>query len=380
MATIDVKDAAGATQTIQEPLAPGRAADAASRPVALSNEDVAMLGALTEAAPASDTASSGHNGRLQRIAQRLTSLIALMPSALGGTTSANSLPVVLSSDGPFATQTGSITETAPASDTASSGLNGRLQRIAQRVTSLIALLPTAIGPTAKAGALSTTTATDDPLISQTGIVTEAAPASDTASSGLNGRLQRIAQRLSTIISGGLFLQQSQRATYMAVASGYAAYATPTDLFSIFGSGTKTIQIVAVGIAIQSTAAALQTIDFIKRSAANSGGTPTALTAIPLDSADAAAAAALNTYASAPSTGSSVGTLDEVMLSSATLTTAPSFISFGGFFGGGISPVNVASLQKPITLRGTGEGLCINYKGAALTAGFLAQVKIVWVEF
>ena len=42
-----------------------------------------LLGAVTETAPASDTASSGLNGRLQRIAQRLTSLIALIPSAIG---------------------------------------------------------------------------------------------------------------------------------------------------------------------------------------------------------------------------------------------------------------------------------------------------------
>lgn len=34
-----------------------------------------------------------------------------------------------------------------------------------------------------------------------GIVTETAPTTDTASSGLNGRLQRIAQRLTTIIAG-----------------------------------------------------------------------------------------------------------------------------------------------------------------------------------
>jgi hypothetical protein len=39
---------------------------------------------------------------------------------------------------------GGLTETAPGTDTASSGLNGRLQRIAQRLTSLIALLPTAL--------------------------------------------------------------------------------------------------------------------------------------------------------------------------------------------------------------------------------------------
>lgn len=43
MATLDVKDAAGATQTIERPLAPGRAADASSRPVALSTEDVALI-------------------------------------------------------------------------------------------------------------------------------------------------------------------------------------------------------------------------------------------------------------------------------------------------------------------------------------------------
>ena len=43
----------------------------------------AQLGATAETAPASDTASSGLNGRLQRVAQRLTSLIALLPAALG---------------------------------------------------------------------------------------------------------------------------------------------------------------------------------------------------------------------------------------------------------------------------------------------------------
>lgn len=56
------------------------------------------IGSLTEAAPATDTASSGLNGRLQRIAQRLTSLIALFPTSLGAKLSADSLSVVLASD------------------------------------------------------------------------------------------------------------------------------------------------------------------------------------------------------------------------------------------------------------------------------------------
>ncbi len=57
-----------------------------------------LFGALTETAPASDTASSGLNGRLQRIAQRITSLIALLPASLGQKTMANSLAVTLASD------------------------------------------------------------------------------------------------------------------------------------------------------------------------------------------------------------------------------------------------------------------------------------------
>lgn len=57
-----------------------------------------LIGAVTEAAPGTDTTSSGLNGRLQRIAQRLTSLISLLPTALGQGTMATSLKVVLPSD------------------------------------------------------------------------------------------------------------------------------------------------------------------------------------------------------------------------------------------------------------------------------------------
>lgn len=117
-------------------LGPKTAANSLS--VTLSTDDDALLGSLTEVAPANDTALSGINGRLQRVAQRITSLIALLPSALGTTTAANSLPVTLATDGTFATLSGAVTEAAPATDIASSGLNGRLQRVAQRITDLIA--------------------------------------------------------------------------------------------------------------------------------------------------------------------------------------------------------------------------------------------------
>ncbi|MGX9144971.1 hypothetical protein [Mesorhizobium sp. 128a] len=65
---------------------------------ALQTSANTLIGDVTEAAPASDTASSGLNGRLQRIAQRLTSLIALIPAALGQGTMAQSMRVVVASD------------------------------------------------------------------------------------------------------------------------------------------------------------------------------------------------------------------------------------------------------------------------------------------
>lgn len=155
-----------------------------------------LLGAVNESAPGTDTASSGLNGRLQRVAQRLTSLIALVPASLGSKAAASSFAVTDSTED--IARMGIITETAPANDTASSGLNGRLQRIAQRLTSLIALLPTALGSAAASASLAVTQSTED--VARVGIVTETAPASDTASSGLNGRLQRIAQRITSLIA------------------------------------------------------------------------------------------------------------------------------------------------------------------------------------
>lgn len=73
----------------------GRKAAAAALGTVWSDEDLAAVGATNETAPASDTATAGLNGRLQRIAQRLTTLL---PASLGQKTSANSLAVTIASD------------------------------------------------------------------------------------------------------------------------------------------------------------------------------------------------------------------------------------------------------------------------------------------
>lgn len=123
-----------------------------------SGATAAQIGAVTETAPVSDTASSGLNGRLQRIAQRITSFIALVPASLGSKTASTSFAVTQSTED--VARLGIITETAPIGDTDSSGINGRLQRIAQRLASLIALLPASLGIKAASASLSIAPASD----------------------------------------------------------------------------------------------------------------------------------------------------------------------------------------------------------------------------
>jgi hypothetical protein len=104
-----------------------------------------------------------------------------LPNA-GQATKANSLGVVLASDDDIQAKLGIVTETAPASDTASSGLNGRLQRIAQRLTSLIAQLPASLGVKTAANSLSITHASDDSLVTAIGATSDAAAANGAAGS------------------------------------------------------------------------------------------------------------------------------------------------------------------------------------------------------
>lgn len=162
MTQIPVKNANGDTVNVELPLAPGRAAAAASRPVALSNEDFAVIGGLTETAPATDTASSGLNGRMQRVAQRLTSLIALLPTTIGGKTGVASLGVTLASDDPAVVTLGATTGAAVITDA-----NGTVQ---QYLRGLVKRWVDALGTGTAAAALRVTVATDVGLPAGTGLL------------------------------------------------------------------------------------------------------------------------------------------------------------------------------------------------------------------
>ncbi len=176
-------------------------------------------GSLTETAPASDTASSGLNGRLQRIAQRLTSLIALLPAALTG--SGNLKTSIQEDGGGFL---GSLTETAPTTDTASSGHNGRLQRIAQRLTTLLAVFPTTIDTNSgnkSASTLRFVLATDQPALTNRLLVT---PDSVALPANQSVNISQI-NAVTPLMGNGPTGTGSQRVT---VASDNTPFAVKTD--------------------------------------------------------------------------------------------------------------------------------------------------------
>jgi hypothetical protein len=223
MATISVKNALNGIETVGKFL-PGRVAAADSAPAVLSTEDKAVLDAQAASLVsvdgklpalsggrvpvALDSASLGLTDTQLRASAvpvslpgtaataalqtagntSLSSIDGKLPATLGTKADAASMAVTLSTENQALT--GALTETAPASDTASSGLNGRLQRIAQRLTALIALLPATIGVKASAASLSVAIATDD---AQIGVKTTASTIS-AGGSGLIGWLSEIAAR------------------------------------------------------------------------------------------------------------------------------------------------------------------------------------------
>lgn len=159
--------------------------------VPIAGSDGSDISGTTADAAYSGTGAGSWTAIFKWIGASLVLLLARFPTAIGQAAKAASLSVSIASDDDIQGKLGIVTETAPASDTASSGLNGRLQRVAQRLTSLIALLPAALGQTTKTGSLSVVHASDDPVVAATGTTADAA-----WSSG-NGSLVALLKAIAT---------------------------------------------------------------------------------------------------------------------------------------------------------------------------------------
>jgi acyl dehydratase len=166
------------------------------------------------------------------------------------------------------------------------------------------------------------------------------------------------------------LSTPSQATYSAVALGIVPAASATDVFTITGSASKTISITAISIDGLATTSGAMKMQLMKRSSANTGGTSTAVTAVPFDSNDAAASATVLAYTSNPIVGTPVGTLETFI--QAFPSTAQTYSDDGNDF-------TYGTIGKPIVLRGVAQTLAINLNGASAPAGGTLDIKMTWTE-
>lgn len=165
------------------------------------------------------------------------------------------------------------------------------------------------------------------------------------------------------------ITDNKETAYCASTPVFTTAASATDIFNFKGSGTKTIYIrkIVWKQANIGTSGSFN-VYLLKRSTANSGGTSSALTAVPLDSNFASATASGVYYTANPTTGTSLGGIAHVFLYSQAEAPDYAYTLFDSTKGG-----------APIVLRGTSQSVSVNYNGVTDPLGTSAVVDIEWSE-
>jgi len=160
--------------------------------------------------------------------------------------------------------------------------------------------------------------------------------------------------------GEVQLAPSYKATYAASSGFVTPAASPTDVFKIWGSASKTVRILKILVASNGASnEGVAPFFIIKRSTAGSGGTSSAVTIVPLDSAFAAATCSVKTYTANPTVGTAVGNVMSGDIAYARYV--------GGVAIAGLAYQVIFDADKygsAIVLRGTGENLAVNFNGVS----------------
>lgn len=186
-----------------------------------------------------------------------------------------------------------------------------------------------------------------------------------------------AARVTLYDSTGREISAQGKRAY-AAAGSFTPAATPADLLTIFGSASTTVRLVSLKFGAQNTAAGSQQYFISKRSAVTTGGTPVAATIIPLDSNDAAATATINHYTADPTPGTALGNINIMRVASPVLLAA----TFAGIVQNVLFemlPTDGSGLVRPVTLRGVGQGVAVNFNDAALVSGQVHLYAVVFTE-
>lgn len=164
------------------------------------------------------------------------------------------------------------------------------------------------------------------------------------------------------------IQDSTKATYAVAGVNNTPAATATDVVTISGSATKSVRIKKVTLSGFAGTAGTMRASLFKRTAANTGGTSTTVTAAQFDSTDAAPTAVCKLYTANPS---AVGT--GVMIAAGAL-------NFGlTGYAGNLTFDFADRNDKPIILNSATEFLAINLNGNAVPASGTFDYMIEFEE-
>ena len=162
---------------------------------------------------------------------------------------------------------------------------------------------------------------------------------------------------------------AQLQTYQASFTALTPAASATDFFQITGSTGHQIQIWRIHCDGTSTAAATALITVIKRSTADTSGTSTSPTAVPLNGNNSAANATLKAYTANPTLGTAIGTIAEGYLT--TGTTASSAFNNGG--------INFDFTNQHVILNTTAGTLTLSAGGVSFSSGASLNCWVQWSE-
>lgn len=159
-----------------------------------------------------------------------------------------------------------------------------------------------------------------------------------------------------------------KASYRSTFAASAIDATGV-ICQVTGSATKIVKITLVRVTGKLTTGASGEIVLTGNSTAASGGTPIALTLVPLDRTNAAATAGLTAYTAVPTAGTSIGNVagKEVFWPASTASGTEAFFDFGN------------RNTQALTLRGTSQFLTVRTLGFASYAGAVYTLEIEWTE-
>lgn len=169
------------------------------------------------------------------------------------------------------------------------------------------------------------------------------------------------------------LNQDQYPSYMAASSAFTPGTAPVDVFTITGNATTNVYVQKMGISTTQTTEGVNAWFLAKRSTANSGGTSAAVTAVPMQSGNAAASATLLQYTANPTAGTLIANMWNGWLNSPKVTTAGIgnlqgiILDFESMYG------------QPIALLTAAQVLAWNFGGASLPSGLSVLAWAQWFE-